>query len=183
MKIYTKTGDAGNTGLYGGERVSKADARVDAYGLLDETNAALGMVRACELSEELDQLLRSVQQDLFNLGAELATPVSHRERLRMTFLGAEHIVALENAIDNFEAKLSPLKAFVLPAGCPAAAALHFARTVSRRAERGVVAVIVEASVRDEVLIYINRLSDLLFVLARVANAQAGCEDVLWLPGS
>lgn len=181
MKIYTKTGDAGNTGLFGGERVSKADERVQAYGQLDETNAALGMARACKLSSQLDELLQAIQQDLFNMGAELATPASHRDRLRMTFLGEKQTFALEQAIDKFEATLEPLKAFVLPTGCPAAAALHFARTVSRRAERCVVAVKDTAAVRDELLIYINRLSDLLFVLARVANAQAGQDDILWLP--
>ena len=181
MKIYTKTGDDGRTGLFGGERVSKSDARVDAYGSVDETNACLGVARAAGLSPDVDATLERVQAELFVLGAELATPASHRARLRLPLLAAEQVRALEAEIDRLEAVLPPLTSFVLPAGSAAASALHLARTVCRRAERAVVAIQSSAEVRAELVFYLNRLSDLLFVMARHQNQHAGVPDVAWAP--
>ncbi len=181
MKIYTKTGDTGQTGLFGGQRVSKADPCVEAYGLVDELNAALGMARAAGGPAEVSAGLERIQSELFSLGAELATPASHRDRLQMPRLAADHVAALEAAIDRAEAELPPLTTFVLPGGSPEASALHFARTVCRRAERGLVAVLQRATVRAELLVYLNRLSDLLFVWARLANHRAQVPDVAWDP--
>jgi cob(I)alamin adenosyltransferase len=181
MKIYTKTGDDGQTGLFGGERVLKCDALVDAYGSVDETNACLGVARAAGLSPEVDAALARIQAQLFVLGAELATPTGHRARLGLPLIAAEEVGALEAEIDRLEAGLPPLTSFVLPAGSPAAAALHHARTVCRRAERAVVAVATSAALRSELVIYLNRLSDLLFVMARAENRFAGLADVAWAP--
>src|SRR6185295_18792239 len=164
MKIYTKTGDDGETGLFGGERVKKNDARVDAYGCIDETNALLGVARAAGLSAALDALLERIQAQLFVLGAELATPASHRPRLKLPLLGSADAEQLESEIDRLEADLPSLQTFVLPAGSPGASALHHARTVCRRAERAVVGVQQSAELRPELIVYLNRLSDLLFVM-------------------
>ena len=183
MKIYTKTGDDGQTGLFGGERVLKNDARVEAYGSVDETNACLGVARAAGLAPDVDASLERIQAQLFVLGAELATPPSHRPRLKLPLIAAGDSSALEADIDRLEATLPPLTSFVLPAGSPGASALHLARTVCRRAERAVVAVQRESEVRLEVLIYLNRLSDLLFVMARHQNQVAGVRDVAWAPRS
>lgn len=184
MKIYTKTGDTGETGLYGGSRVSKDDARVEAYGAVDELNCALGAARAALAPDDssLDALLGRVQSELFDLGAELATPP---ERMgtplgaRVPLASEARIAALEAEIDRVEESLAPLKTFILPGGTPAAAALHVARGVCRRAERRVVALARADTVRPEVLRYLNRLSDLLFVLARYANHSTGVPDVPW----
>jgi cob(I)alamin adenosyltransferase len=181
MKIYTKTGDAGETGLFGGERVRKDDVRVDAYGSVDETNALLGVARATGLSAPLDTILERVQAELFVLGAELATPPSHRSRLRLPLIESSHSAALEADIDRLEADLSPLTSFVVPGGSAGASALHHARTVCRRAERGVVGIVESAELRSELVVYLNRLSDLLFVMARHANHGAGIADVAWSP--
>jgi cob(I)alamin adenosyltransferase len=190
MKIYTKTGDDGRTGLFGGERVLTNDARVDAYGRIDETNALLGVARAAGLAGELDASLQRIQAQLFVLGAELATPASHRPRLKLPLLSAADAEQLEREIDQLEAGLPPLTSFVLPAGSPGAAALHHARTVCRRAERAVVGIRESApgvrgasaeEVRDELIVYLNRLSDLLFVMARHQNQSAGVADVAWAP--
>jgi cob(I)alamin adenosyltransferase len=183
MKIYTKTGDDGETGLFGGERVKKSDARVDAYGSVDETNSLLGVARAAGLSPQLDSILERVQAQLFVLGAELATPVGHRERLSMPLLDLGDVGGLESDIDRLELDLPQLKTFVLPAGSPGASALHHARTVCRRAERGLVAILVPAQLRNDLVVYLNRLSDLLFVMARHANRSAGVADVAWSPRS
>jgi cob(I)alamin adenosyltransferase len=183
MKIYTKTGDDGQTGLFGGERVDKCDARVEAYGGVDETNACLGVARAARLSPDVDAALERIQAQLFVLGAELATPASHRNRLRMPLISAEDVTALEGDIDRLEASLPPLTTFVLPAGTPAASALHHARTVCRRAERAVVSIQSAASLRPEVVVFLNRLSDLLFVMARDQNQRSGVPDVAWSPRS
>jgi cob(I)alamin adenosyltransferase len=181
MKIYTKTGDDGQTGLFGGERTFKNDARVEAYGSVDETNACLGVARAARLSPEVDAALERIQAELFVLGAELATPPAHRPRLRLPLLAPDNALALEADIDRLEAGLPALTSFVLPAGTAAASALHLARTVCRRAERAVVAVREAAAVRPELVIYLNRLSDLLFVMARHQNYAAGVADVAWMP--
>jgi cob(I)alamin adenosyltransferase len=183
MKIYTKTGDDGETGLFGGERVKKNDPQVDAYGSVDETNALLGVARAAGLSASLDALLERIQAQLFVLGAELATPASHRPRLKLPLLDNSDVQQLEQAIDRLEADLPALQTFVLPAGSPGAAALHHARTVCRRAERAVVGVQGSAELRPELIVYLNRLSDLLFVMARHQNQSAGVPDVAWAPRS
>jgi cob(I)alamin adenosyltransferase len=181
MKIYTKTGDAGSTGLYGGARVDKDDPRVEAYGTVDETNAVIGTARAASPPEAVERVLAELQADLFVLGAELACVAGKEDKLRMRLLDASDITRLESAIDDAEATLEPLQSFVLPGGSTAAAALHHARTVCRRAERRVLAAGRAAPVRPEILVYLNRLSDLLFVLARRANRDAGVADEPWLP--
>lgn len=185
-KIYTRAGDDGRTMLGSGDRVSKADLRVESYGTVDEANAAVGAaVLACESGHaELAVLLREIQHDLFDVGADLCTPIPSGEapgaRLRVV---PTQTTRLENLIDEHNAGLAPLSSFVLPGGSAAACALHTARTVSRRAER-LVAALLETepdATNPEALRYLNRLSDLLFVLARVANAS-GQGDVLWQPG-
>lgn len=181
MKIYTKTGDRGDTGLFGGARVSKASARVEAYGNLDELNAALGVCRAHGLPAEIDAVVASAQVDLFALGAELATVSGKEASLGIALVGDAEIARLEGAIDASEAQLPPLKSFVLPGGAAGAASLHLARTVCRRAERSLVALRDQDPVRGELVIYLNRLSDLLFSLARQANLRAGVDDVPWSP--
>jgi cob(I)alamin adenosyltransferase len=180
MKLYTKTGDDGTTGLFGGGRVPKTSARVDAYGTVDETNAAIGAARAAPLDPAVDAVLARVQEDLFTIGAELACVPGREGKLGMTLIGEGDIARVEQAIDEADGACEPLKNFVLPGGSPQAAALHVARTVSRRAERAVLAM-TDAPARREVAVYLNRLSDLLFALARRANVIAGVPDVPWKP--
>lgn len=180
MKIYTKTGDDGTTGLFGGARVKKASARVEAYGTVDELNATLGVARATKLDAFADGVLAQTQVDLFTLGAELACVPGKEDKLGMTLIDADDAARLERAIDDAEKELPPLKSFVLPGGSSQAAALHLARTVCRRAERGILAMD-DTPARSDVVIYLNRLSDLLFTLARHANLKAGVEDVPWAP--
>jgi cob(I)alamin adenosyltransferase len=180
MKIYTKTGDDGTTGLFGGARVKKASARVDAYGTLDELNAVIGVARATGLEGQTEETLAHVQVDLFTLGAELACAPGKEAKLGMRLLGGPDVERLEQSIDRAESELAPLKTFILPAGCPQAAALHHARTVCRRAERAVLS-LDDAPARPILVVYLNRLSDLLFVLARRANAHADSPDVPWEP--
>ncbi|HEV2751567.1 MAG TPA: cob(I)yrinic acid a,c-diamide adenosyltransferase [Gemmatimonadales bacterium] len=181
MKIYTRTGDGGDTGLFGGGRVPKDHQRVAAYGAVDELNAAIGLARALEPVAFGDGLLQDIQRDLFAIGGQLASPEPAKvaKALAKATLGDDRVAALEGAIDATEAHLSPLKEFILPGGAPKAAALHFARTVCRRAERCVVTLARETSLAPNILPYLNRLSDLLFVLARHANAAAGRADVAW----
>jgi cob(I)alamin adenosyltransferase len=182
VKIYTGTGDGGETALMGGGRVSKDHIRVQAYGEVDETNAAVGFARTCAPAEFEDALLAAIQRDLFTIGGRLAAPEPDRlkepQRAKVAVV-PERIAALERAIDDATAELPPLAAFVLPGGTPKAAALHLARAVSRRAERAVVRLSHVEEVPGEVLVYLNRLSDLLFVLARLANRRAGTPDVTW----
>ena len=181
MKIYTKTGDKGETGLFGGARVFKDDARVRAYGDVDELNSVLGILRTQLVDrDDVDGLLAQIQSQLFDLGAELATAPG-RDTSAMPLLGAADVEALEHAIDTHEIGLPPLKNFILPGGSPAAATAHLARTVCRRAERGVVTLRRDSPVRDEPMWFLNRLSDLLFVLARSINHKAGITDVPWTP--
>jgi cob(I)alamin adenosyltransferase len=179
MKIYTRTGDSGATGLFGGGRVDKDNDAVEAYGSVDELNACLGVARAALGSGETERLLGTIQSDLLTLGAELGCAPGKQDRLGLTLVAAEDTKRLEDQIDAFEAGLEPLKTFVLPAGSAAAASLHVARTVCRRAERRVIAARRSVPIRDEVIHYLNRLSDLLFVLAREANRHAGCGDTPW----
>lgn len=181
LKIYTKTGDDGQTALFGGGRVEKDHPRVEAYGDVDELNACLGMARAVELMPRIDEVLVPVQRDLFSIGALLATPDHDkmREQLQKARIDADRIAELERAIDDCDRELEPLRAFILPGGTPKSAALHVARTVCRRAERRVVALQREVGLPELVVIYLNRLSDLLFMLARLANKRAGAGEVTW----
>ena len=181
MKIYTRTGDEGQTGLFGGGRVSKADSRVAAYGDVDELNSAIGLARAAEPATLFDAELEAVQRDLFSIGGHLATPDPDKVRaaLAKAELSASRVEQFERAMDAADATLPPLRAFVLPAGSPKAAALHLARTVCRRAERSVVALAQSHDVPELFLVYLNRLSDYLFTLARQANQVAGRGDVTW----
>ncbi len=179
MKIYTRTGDAGSTGLFGGPRVSKDDDRIEAYGTVDELNAALGMARAADPGETMDAHLQAIQSELFSIGAELATPDPDQHQLRI--IGATHIAQLEAWIDEYEAQVEPLKHFILPAGCAASANLHLARGICRRAERRVVTLVRhhETNVSEELMVYLNRLGDLLFVLARAANQRLQIPETKW----
>ncbi|HVU87437.1 MAG TPA: cob(I)yrinic acid a,c-diamide adenosyltransferase [Pirellulales bacterium] len=177
MKIYTKTGDTGETGLFGGPRVPKDAPRIEAYGTVDELNAVLGLARAEALPSDIDLLVARIQNELFDLGAELATPDPQAKSMAM--LNAGSIAALEQAIDRHEAQLAPLRQFILPGGTRAAALLHLARTVCRRAERRLVTLAATEQIGPTLLVYLNRLSDLLFVLARATNQSAGRADVPW----
>ncbi len=186
MKIYTRTGDDGTTGLFGGARVSKGSLRVEAYGTLDETNAVLGRARAALEGAQIaaiDPVLAACQVDLFTLGAEIATLPGQEEKLtrHMRLLPEGAHERLERAIDAAEEGLAPLTTFILPGGTRAAAELHVARCVARRAERLLVALASEEPVRREPIVYVNRLSDLLFTLARRANLYLDVADVPWLP--
>ena len=177
MKIYTKVGDGGNTQLFAGPKVSKDDARIEAYGTIDELSAVIGTARASNRDTQIDQILCEIQNDLFSVGAELATedPIA----AKTNFVAQQHVQKLEAAIDRFESHLSPLTTFILPGGSLAAAQLHVARTVCRRAERRIVTLGKLAEVSQELVPFVNRLSDLLFVLARYANLKEGLEDVPW----
>ncbi len=181
MKIYTKTGDTGETALFGGGRVTKDHPRVAAYGDVDELNSVLGLVRAAEPLGFFDPLLESIQRDLFSIGGHLATPEPGRvsKTLEKAVLPPERVGEFERVMDDAERELPPLRAFVLPAGTSKAAALHLARTVCRRAERSVVRLAHDHQVPDLFLIYLNRLSDLLFMLARLANHRSGLADATW----
>lgn len=183
-KIYTRTGDEGETSLFGGGRVRKDHLRVDAMGTIDELNAALGVARASLALDdptlgEVVQFIATVQNQLFNLGAELATPETAGEGAPL--VSDADVTGLEQAMDRWQAELEPLRQFILPGGSPAAAELHLARCVCRRAERLIVRLAAEIPVRGEVLRYVNRLSDALFVLARHANRLVGVPDVVWRP--
>jgi len=181
VKIYTKTGDAGETGLFGGPRVRKSDARVEAYGEVDELNAALGAARALVEDPELDRHLSRIQDELFCVGAELATPHEAKARSAIPPVDAAWAGRLEGAMDAWDLELAPLRQFILPGGTRTAAALHLARCVCRRAERRVVALASEAEVAPEALAYLNRLSDFLFVAARLANHRARRTETTWDP--
>jgi cob(I)alamin adenosyltransferase len=179
VKIYTKTGDEGETGLLGGLRVSKAAPRVAAYGDVDELNAWLGLVRSSKAGDQLAAMLDRLQRDLFAIGSRLADPVGKvTERVGKTAVTSTDITRLESWIDELESGLPPLRRFILAGGSPAGASLHVARTVCRRAERSVVALGSEA-VEPELLVYLNRLSDLLFVMARTANQMDGAPESEW----
>lgn len=177
MKIYTQTGDDGTTGLIGGGRVPKNDSRLDAYGTVDELNSTLGVVRSSEISEKSDDILDQLQHQLFELGAELATPDPNAKTVGS--IQDEHVSQVEAWIDELEAELAPLTNFILPGGTAAAAGLHLARCVCRRAEREMATLASAAPLRSVLLKYVNRVSDLLFVMARTANREAGVDDVPW----
>ncbi len=179
MKIYTKTGDAGDTSLFDGTRVRKTDPRVAAYGDVDEVQACLGMARAAGLPKDLDEMCLSLQRDLFALGARLADP-SHKiaKRVEKIVIDDASIARLEGWIDKLDTEIPALRHFILSDGCPAGAALHFARTVCRRAERSIL-LLDAGAVEPIVIVYINRLSDLLFTMARAANHRAGTTETPW----
>ena len=178
MKIYTKTGDAGETSLFDQTRVRKSDARVDAYGEVDELNACLGVARSAVSDADITSLIDELEKDLFALGSRLADPSARiASRVTKAVIGPANVTKLEEAIDRLETELPPLRAFILPGGSPGGAALHFARTVCRRAERRAVAL--GEGVEPILVVYLNRLSDLLFVMARAVNRRAGIAETEW----
>ncbi len=179
MKIYTKTGDSGETALFGGGRVRKDAWRVDAYGEVDELNAAIGAARAARLAAENEAVASRIQDELFTVGAVLATPPGTKAADHVGAVGLDWVAAMEQAIDRIDAQVPRLAQFVLPGGSSGAAALHLARCVCRRAERRTVALAGRENVPDEVLRYLNRLSDLLFMMARLENVKAGTAEVPW----
>ncbi len=189
LRIYTRTGDEGDTGLFGGQRVRKDAARVEAYGTVDELNAVLGIARSQAKDAELETVLSGLQDRLFSVGADIATPpeeATQKGRVTIERITPEQTASLEALIDRFEAELPPLTRFILPGGSPLAASLHLARVVCRRAERRCVTLAqteagAEPPLNPEVIRYLNRLSDLLFVLARVANHRLAVEDIVWNP--
>lgn len=172
-RVYTKSGDAGETSLVDGSRVSKSDARVTAYGEVDELNSWIGVVRVGLNDDQLDQALEKIQNELFIVGADLASPMT----IDVPRIHEEQILQLEHLIDLLLDELEPLREFILPGGSEAAAFLHIARTVARRAERHVVSLAAEAEINSQAIIYLNRMSDLLFVMARIANKRAGVKDI------
>jgi cob(I)alamin adenosyltransferase len=177
MKIYTRTGDDGSTGLYGGGRVAKCDLRIEAFGSVDELNAQLGVARAMGLPPGCDEILAHLQNQMFDLGAELATPDAQERGT--DYLQDSDVAQVETWIDEFESQLKPLQTFILPGGSQPTAHLHLARGVCRRAERRLVALAQASPVRGLVVRYVNRVGDLLFVLARAANAELGHPDIFW----
>lgn len=182
MKVYTRRGDSGETDLFGGDRVSKEHIRVEAYGEVDELNAAVGAAAAASAQEDVRAFLERVQSTLFDIGSFLATPdAAHREKASIPEAEQQDVDALEHEIDRLEQDLEPLANFVLPGGTPSAAAFHLARTICRRAERSAVRLDREQPLGGLALRYLNRLSDLLFVLARVENSRQGVADVPWRP--
>ena len=185
MKIYTRTGDGGETGLYGGGRVPKDDVRVEAYGALDEANAALGIARSAGLDADLDGMAAGAQHALFDLGAELATPpeANRSAKAKVLLVDPAAVKALEDHIDRLTAELPPQTHFILPGGTPGAAALHQARTTLRQAERRMIGLHRVSPIRAEGLQYVNRLADLLFVMARAANHRKGVPEVVWDPST
>lgn len=183
MKVYTRTGDDGTTALFGGDRVGKNHPRIAAYGTVDEINAAVGMARAdlddTDWAERADAMVGRIQEELFVLGGDLAAPGD--VKYPVPRIEAHHVTALETEIDDLETDLPPLKHFILPGGHPAAAALHLARTVCRRAERKAIQAAESEDISAEAIHYLNRLSDFFFVLARWVNHKAGVADTEWVP--
>lgn len=179
MKIYTKKGDKGETSLFGGQKVSKNSKRIASYGTIDELNSILGLARAFEISSKGDELLSEIQEQLFILGSDLATPFAKSTRIDR--IGEKEVQFLEDQIDQLETHLKPLKHFILPGGSKPASFLHFARTVCRRAERIAVDCSKEEEISAIAIQYINRLSDFLFVLARFENSSFGTSDHEWIP--
>jgi cob(I)alamin adenosyltransferase len=180
LKIYTKTGDGGKTSLFGGKKVSKSAARIEAYGTVDELNSAIGFCRSFGVQGPLDAFFERTQSDLFRVGAELASGEGAPSG-GLAAVAADDVTALEREIDRLDAELEPLRNFILPGGTPAAAAAHLARSVCRRAERCVVGLSEKEAVRGEVVVYLNRLSDALFVAARWLNRSAGAPEKIWKP--
>ncbi|WP_025897702.1 cob(I)yrinic acid a,c-diamide adenosyltransferase [Sneathiella glossodoripedis] len=180
-KIYTRGGDKGQTSLGNGARVSKDDCRVDAYGDVDELNSIIGVARL-HCNTDVDEILGRIQNDLFDLGADLCTPYEENPKYPPLRIAEQQVERLEQEIDSLNRELSPLNSFILPGGTPVAAHLHHARTVCRRAERRMVSLATVEEINEISIRYVNRLSDLLFVLARYTN-EKGASDVLWVPGA
>lgn len=180
MKIYTKTGDTGETSLFGGQRVPKTNTRIDAYGTVDELNSHLGLALSHGLHNDVEECVQILQDELFVLGADLATPPTKKTKIER--ISSTHINNIEKRIDEFDQQLDALEFFIHPGGSPGAANLHVARTVCRRAERACITCQFHESLNTEVIIYLNRLSDLLFVLARSENKAAGIEESKWQVG-
>lgn len=182
MKIYTKTGDKGETGLFGGERVSKSNLRLNAYGTIDELNSFLGLALIEVSSVEVKNIIQDLQNKLFVLGSDLAAPETEKnKKLKITRLPDSYILEAEQAIDKFEAQLDKLKNFILPGGSKGSALLHICRTISRRAEREVVALKNTEHIGENIVIFLNRLSDLFFVLSRFENKYSNIPDTKWIP--
>lgn len=179
MKIYTKKGDHGITSLYGGHKTEKSDVRIHAYGTVDELNSVIGMVLSYSISDKAKKMLSTIQDDLFVVGADLAT--IDPKKAKIDQVNDSQVTQLEEWIDELEEELSPLKSFILPGGTGAGSSLHFARTVCRRAERITVELSQHDSINPKNIIYLNRLSDFLFVLARYENREAGVEETPWNP--
>jgi cob(I)alamin adenosyltransferase len=179
MKIYTKTGDGGETGLFGGGRVKKSDLRVEAYGDVDEVNAHLGWALTLLANHPVQKEIEEMQADLFTLGADLATVPAGAAKSTVLRLSPQRALRLEELIDRWESEIAPLKHFILPGGSPGAAALQVCRAVCRRAERSVVRLSIAESVNPDAVVYLNRLSDLLFVLSRWVNAREGVPETIW----
>lgn len=179
MKIYTKTGDKGQTSLYGGERVSKHNLRLDAYGTVDELNSTIGIVRVYNKDAELDEKFFRLQNTLFKLGADLATPLQMSKGIKIVRIGEEEIAELEAEIDKWDSELELLKVFILPGGTQTGAFLHLARTICRRAERNTVKLSEIEKINELCLNFLNRLSDWLFVAARIANSKANFKESKW----
>ena len=178
MKIYTRKGDRGETALFGGKRIGKDSPRINAYGHVDELNSILGIVRSLKPRRDVDNIIQDLQGDLFVLGADLSTPRQNRQA-KVPRIHQSNITALERTIDLLEHRLSPLRSFILPGGTELAAQLHFARTVCRKAERSIVHLSKKEAIGEEIPSYVNRLSDLLFVLARYANRTSRRKEILW----
>lgn len=181
MRLYTRTGDDGSTGLYGGQRTGKDSLRVESYGTVDELNSVLGLARAACRDDELAAILTQLQSRLFDLGADLCTPFKAPAAKKEVRIQPRHVSELEAMIDTVSGRLEPLRSFILPGGGELASRLHHARTVSRRAERLIVALSRAEQVGDGTVPYINRVSDLLFAMARRANQVEGIEDIPWTP--
>jgi ATP:cob(I)alamin adenosyltransferase len=180
MKIYTKTGDLGETGLFGGERVSKNSLRIEAYGTVDELNSVLGLAATEVKGEGVKELLEKIQNELFTMGSDLATPDTEKnKKLNVPRISDQFSLEAEQAIDHYNSLVPPLTVFVLPGGTKSASLLHLARTVCRRAERRVVAVNMAEQINKNIVIFLNRLSDLFFVLARYENFVSGVADIAW----
>ncbi|PKL83286.1 MAG: ATP:cob(I)alamin adenosyltransferase [Ignavibacteriae bacterium HGW-Ignavibacteriae-3] len=180
MKIYTKTGDKGETSLFGGKRVRKDDQRIKAYGTVDELNAILGVAHSELINKELKDVIVGIQNDLFTVGSDLSSPLENENKnYTIPRANADQIIRLENLIDQYDSLLPPLKNFILPGGLKGAAVLHQARTVCRRAEREVVALAGTEEINDQIEVYLNRLSDMLFVLARFENFSNYTSDITW----
>lgn len=178
MKIYTKTGDDGTTGLQGGRRISKSDARIVAYGAVDEVNSCIGLMLTEKIDDDISSLLRKIQSELFIAGADLSNPDLQTTKTRVT---EEMVKAAELSIDQLEGELEPLTNFILPGGHKVAAMSHLARTIVRRAETAAASLALKENINPECSKYLNRLSDLLFVIARVINKRNGIEDIIWKP--
>ncbi len=181
MKIYTKTGDDGTTGLFGGKRVAKFSARIEAYGTVDELNAVIGVALTHDLHEKVSEPLQYISSLLFTVGSDLATPQEATQKSSVPAIKEEHVDFLEHWIDAYQEHLPTLRNFILPGGSPGGAHLHLARTVCRRAERAIVALKQEEEINPIIIRFINRLSDYLFVAARFVNAKEGYDDIEWKP--